>query len=491
MAESNDNTTSSRLRAAALEFELAPEQNADTDSRTGVRVERVVGPLKTTIVLLEDGGDRVCLITTHFAGTTPVNVSKLFRTAIAEELNIPLQNVLLCTSHNHCSAVFARNAVQAYCAYEQPAPPADLLPLGELFLGMLKQHARRLPEMLEVVSVWWTEGHEGRITYNRKGRRADGSSYLMREEDRQRLGVDFNGDIDTHAPLIVLQSAEGHAVAAIAQFTGHPVTSYHPEKPLVFGEWSQVACDIVAAHLGGSRKVPVAFLQGCAADVNSKYMLSGDVNRSMEFGGMLGQSFIDALPQLTRSQRDGMAFAVEAVALPLDQLPSVDALTRELNEMDDFIQRAKSGDEDTLICVGQNFPKALSPAYRAGLVELVRAWNVWALGVHEAGTLESIQTSLPLDISVLRIGDVGIVGLPCEPFQGIGRQIRKCSPLPISVPCGYTNISHGYITDGANVGGQEYMSSHFRYTKFRPPLRRPAGDVLADAAVNLLNQFAS
>ena len=38
-------------------------------------------------------------------------------------------------------------------------------------------------------------GRERRISYNRKGRRADGTTYFMREEDRLLLGRDFCGDI--------------------------------------------------------------------------------------------------------------------------------------------------------------------------------------------------------------------------------------------------------------------------------------------------------
>jgi len=90
----------------------------------------------------------------------------------------------------------------------------------------------------------------------------------------------------------------------------------------------------------------------------------------------------------------------------------------------------------------------------------------------------------------LRLGDVGIVGMPCEPFQGIGRQIRRGSPLPLAIPCGYTNGSHAYITDAANTGDREYMSAFYRYTKFRPPYEKPAGDVMAARAVEILNRFA-
>jgi hypothetical protein len=55
---------------------------------------------------------------------------------------------------------------------------------------------------------------------------------------------------------------------------------------------------------------------------------------------------------------------------------------------------------------------------------------------------------------------------------------------------GYANVSYGYITDGPNTGDREYMSSFYRYTKYRPPLRKPAGDVLALRAAEILRRFA-
>ena len=94
-----------RLRAAALQFGIAPEPDAATGSRTGARARTIVGPLKTTAVLLDDNTTRICLVNTHFAGTTAVNVSDLFRNTIAEDLQIPTSHVLIFSSHNHSSAV--------------------------------------------------------------------------------------------------------------------------------------------------------------------------------------------------------------------------------------------------------------------------------------------------------------------------------------------------------------------------------------------------
>ena len=239
-----------RLRAASLEFAILPKADTPTSSRTGAKVTKVAGPLKTTVTLLEDGELRLCLVTAHLNSPIAANVSVRFRRALAEDLRLPVSNVLLAVSHNHTDVVLASNQISAYATYSIPAseglPEAKLLPVGEELLSQTRSHAMRLPGMLQPVSVWWAEGAEGRITYNRKGRRADGSTYLMREEDREQVGVDYSGDTDRQAPIVVLKNASGTPLAALVQFTGHPVTAYHPEKPVVFGDWPQVACDVVA-----------------------------------------------------------------------------------------------------------------------------------------------------------------------------------------------------------------------------------------------------
>ena len=313
----------------------------------------------------------------------------------------------------------------------------------------------------------------------------------MREEDRDLLGVDFNGDIDRQAPIVVLKNEKGEVVTAITQFTAHPCTCFHPEKPIIFGDWPQVACDHVAEYLSPSKPIAVSFLQGCAGDVNSKGMFRGDVELSKKYGRMLADSYVEALKKLQPSKRTGLQYAVEKVGVPLAPLPSVETLKAEIAEMEDFIRRANAGDENTLGCIGHNFPRELTPAYRGKLVETILPWSKWALDLRENGKADTVAKTLDVELYVFRLGDVGIVGMPFESFQGIGRQIRAGSPLPLSIPCGYTNLSYGYLTDGANTnpGDGEYMSAHYRYSRFRPPYAKPAGDVLAVRAVEVLKRF--
>jgi hypothetical protein len=482
-----------RLRVAALEFGVVPEKGGVTASKVGALVREVAGPLKTTVTLLDDGVKRVCLITPHMNSPKGVNISPLIRRTAAEELGMPVENVLLMVSHNHTDFNLVSNHLEASMTLskkpgEIPAP--QLVPAGEEFLKQLAATAKQLPALLQPVSVWWAVGSEGRISYNRKGRRADGSTYLMREEDRDLMGVDFKGDVDEQAPIVVFKNAQGDAVAAITHFTAHPCTCYHPEKPVVFGDWPQVACDQLATHLSPNKPISVSFLQGCAGDVNSKGMFRGDVELSKKYGRMLADSYIAALADLKPSQRDGLDFAVEKVRIPLAPLPSEEVLKAEIAEMEGFIKRATTGDENTRLCVGQNFPRELTPAYRGKLVEMILPWSRWALDLRQQDKADTVAKHLEVDIQVLRIGDVGIVGMPFEPFQGIGRRIREGSPLPLALPCGYTNISYGYLTDGPNTGDTEYMSANYRYSKFRPPYAKPGGDVIAIQALETLKRFA-
>ena len=484
--------TNTQLRVAASRFETNADVGQYTDGLTGARVETIAGSLKTTVILIEDSGERVCLVSSCFY-TDSLNVAVELRKSISQVLGLDQSRILLFSSHNHSTPLLTEGQIYNWDWYGKSPdelPEVKWLPIGERFMASLRENLSRLPDALEPATVWWTEGSEGRITYNRKGRRADGSTYFMREEDRKLVGKDFNGDIDREVPVVVFKGQNGRPVAALLQFTGHPVTSYHPEKFTVFGDYPQVASDWLGQALGqGGPVVPVAFLQGCAGDINSKEMFEGGVARAREFGEMLGQSAVDALADLRPSRRHRMDYAEQFVSIPLAPLPSRETLLAELEEMEDFIRRADAGDPDTLSCVGLNFPRALSPKYRGALIKAPLSWNQWALNLYAQGRENTVMRSLDVPVNLLRLGDAGIVGMPFEPFLGIGRQMRAKSPFPLTIPCGYVNGTHGYVTDSANTGDREYMSAFYRYTPSRPPFARPAGDVVADRAVEILKNF--
>jgi hypothetical protein len=456
----------------------------------GTHIDRVEGAIQFVLAYLADGAEapaeqRLLLVMGHITGMSLYGVGRL-RQALGVATGVPPENVYLFSSHNHCAPELERAKAAVWRHGDDSVPDNVFTEKGQAFLEHAEEVARTLPDQAVPVGVRWAVGREATITYNRKAYRADGSSYFMREEDRKLVGADYSGDIDPDAPILLFENEAGRPVGGLCQFTGHPVTAYHPERFVVFGEWPAVATEIVG---GVFNEVPVGFLQGTAGDINSKEFLSGRIDVAREYGRRLGASYLTALAGAHRQAPAETRFAVAAgtAAVPFAPLPSEEHLLRELDEIDAFIARAEAGREDTRECVGLNFPQVLSPAYRGLLVKAVRPWTAWALQTVRSGT--AVPKALTMPVVAFRIGETVWTGFPCEAFSAIGRTVKRRSPFPLTVPCGYMNASYGYVPNAGNVGGNEYMSSFYRYTRYWPPYARPGGDVLAEEALRLIRQL--
>ena len=474
------------LKVAARTFSVTPELGEPTSGRTGSRIEKVIGDLKSTIVLLEYGESRLCFLTSSF-GVEGGALNIASKAIIAKELKLDTRQIVGCSSHNHTVPILMVRNPEAW-GKSGGFPPEDLTnKSGRKFLEGLTSASHDLDKDLVPVTVEWGIAYEDRLTYNRRGKRPDGRAYFIREEDRMELGEGYIGTIDPDAMVVVFRGKNKRPVAALTFYTGHPVSGYNPESMVSFGQWPQVACEKLSSYLGG---VPVAFFQGCCGDINSKYMLTGTLEQSRKLGEYLGDSFISAAKDLHRSKRTDLQYTRKTVNIPHAGLPDSISIKRDLASIEDFIRRGDSGDENTLECVGLNFPKALSPPYRARLVEMVKPWHVWALEQHRKGKASEVAKFLPMEVVVAQFGDVGYVGMPFEPFVRTGLKIKRESPLPCVITSGYNDGSLGYIPDASTCDDREYMAGNFRYRGTRPPFRAPGADAIADTVIPVLTEFA-
>lgn len=483
------------LHVAATTF--AVEANPESQGRTliGNTASNVFMPLKSSVFLLADGDQMLVLLTSHWM-THYFKFSNLARHHVAAELGVSPQNVVCFSSHNHCVVSLNKNQYH-HGEYD----PDLLIPLEELtgegreLLQGYIDSACKLKDQLQPVTIRYGRGHERRITHNRKGRRADGSTYLVREEDRLKLGEDFCGDIDDDAFVVGFYAEDEQPVAMLTQFTGHPVTAFHCDAPVVHGEFPQIACDDLSEAYGG---IPVGFLQGCAGDTNAKGLLAdtpADENaaRATRYGHCLGETFIEIASTLTASRQQDLAFCWKQLTLPFESVPPRQHLENRLAAAEAFLERCDHEDEaGTRDCDGLNFPSNMTIPYRRALIEPVVRWLNWALDFHREGRLHKAPTQTQTPLFSARIGDIGLVGMQCEPLLGIGRQIKIGSTTAVTLPCGYMNDTGlAYVPDGANCGDFDYCSAFYRYTKSLLPYRQPAGDLMASAAVAALRELSS
>lgn len=472
------------LRMSARTFSIVPKVGTPTGSRIDHPLEAVYGDLKSTVYLFRQGDKTLCLLTSSL-GIESGQLHDACVDILSRTLHIAPEAVVCGGSHNHTVPIVYTDPNKKPAA---GSPELLAWELGMEYEKKLKAAAEELTGALVPVEVAWGKAEENRITYNRHGIRVDGRPYFVREEDRvQEEGEGYRGLIDPDAVVVLFQGRDGKPVAGLTFFTGHPVVAYNPEKMFSFGQFPQVACEILSDHLG---HIPVGFVQGCAGDINGKYMLTGTIEQARQCGEYLGQTFLLAARKLHSSKRGGMEWSREKVYVPSAPLPDARSLQTDLDSIDAFIKRGNAGDENTMECVGMNFPKALTPPYRAKLVDLVRPWYVWALDQYKTNNIRNVPTTRPLTIVVARFGDVGYVGLPFEPFVNIGLKMKREANLPIVLSCGYTDGSMGYIPDAASAAGKEYMSGFYRYVGNIPPYKAPAGEECSRVAVEKLDQMA-
>lgn len=481
------------LQVSAESFSIRPKEGSEGRTLMKNQASKIFTPLTSSIFLLRDGDLLVAVLTSHFM-THYYRFSNITRKRVGEALGIPPEQVFCFSSHNHC--VVKLNENQYSFGNPQPdlvLPETELTDDGRELLEKYVDAAVRLNPRLQNATVRCGRGHERRISHNRKGRRADGSTYLMREEDRLMLGVDFCGDIDDEAYVIGFFDFENRPIGMLTQFTAHPVTAFHCDHPVVHGEFPQIACEDLSTAMGG---VPVGFLQGCAGDTNSKGLLAAtpaeeNALRAERYGHQLGETFIEIASRLVPSERSDLRLLLREVTLPFDRVPPKEQLETRLAAAERFLQDCDAGDEETTRgCDGLNFPSNMSVPYRKELIRPIRDWLQWALSFHSEGRLEEAPKSTTLRTAALRVGDVGIFGMPCEPLLGIGRQIKRAAEVPFAIPCGYMNDSSiAYVPDSPNARDLDYVSAFYRYTRTMLPYALPAGDTLAEAGINMLKEL--
>ncbi len=87
--------------------------------------------------------------------------------------------------------------------------------------------------------------------------------------------------------------------------------------------------------------------------------------------------------------------------------------------------------------------------------------------VAEAGRMVRLEhgpASFPLGLSAVAVGPVALLGIPGEPFNGVGRGIKEAEGWEVVMPCCLTNGSEGYfpMQDSYDEGGYEARSSRYK-----------------------------
>ena len=78
--------------------------------------------------------------------------------------------------------------------------------------------------------------------------------------------------------------------------------------------------------------------------------------------------------------------------------------------------------------------------------------------------LEHGPVAFEVLLSGIAIGNVALIGIPGEPFNGVGLGLKAAKDWDLVIPCCLVNGAHGYfpMNDSYDEGGYEARSSSFK-----------------------------
>jgi len=203
------------------------------------------------------------------------------------------------------------------------------------------------------------------------------------------------------------------------------------------------------------------FLQGAEGDlnhVNVKWERKPDkAEHSYFMGKSLANAVLKIKDEMTEVGTDKIKFGNRTITIPTNKED------HKLSEAKRFLQLEESGDPEAIKISGVKNIASLPEAKR----------------IIEAADLPD---EIKFNLSAISIGDVVFVGLPGEPFSGIGANIKKNSTFDATVICALTDGGEVYFPTGDIYDEDAYEAKSSL-------VKKGADNIIIEETLKLINDI--
>ncbi|MCX7014699.1 MAG: neutral/alkaline non-lysosomal ceramidase N-terminal domain-containing protein [Candidatus Sumerlaeota bacterium] len=389
---------------------------------------------------IENGGRRVALVSCDLIAMCE-EVSAAAKQMIERECGIPPENVLICATHTHTGPEIR---------------PAAVMPRTEEYSSSVP---RRIADAVRSAhdSLFEATLHPGRTeahgyAFNRLHRRKDGSEVFGLPQSLESV-IAPAGPIDPELQTLTVRDREGRIRAMAVNHALHPDVIGGGAGDFISADWPGVMARTIATIYGDD--VDCLFLQGTAGDVNHRphaptYMPVNGPRKAEQIGRALA----------------GAAMYSAERAEPMDDLTLEGAM--QVISIPYYTRDAALAEE----------VKRLRAAEKLGPMDkhVLERFETWPYDGKDAA----------VPIQTLRIGEVGIVGLPAEIFVRIGLEIKQYSPARFTFPVELANANVSTYVPALDQAERGAYGA-------RPILSRwlcaDAGRRMSDAALKALHEM--
>lgn len=391
----------------------------------------------------------------------------------AQLTGIPEDHIRLAATHTHSGPLLT--AVKGPVGVDLSKFEAPFREFWDVMADKIVGAIVEANAHLEPVHVYGAKG-TGTINVNRR---------LHAENGRPAaVGVNAEGFVDRDLIVVRIDRADGKPLAVLVNFQCHGTVLAWDNK-LISPDWIGSARAAVERAVPGARCL---YFQGAAGNQGPIEGFTGDLEVAHRLGNILGleaaalaagvdtvrrapsfEGFVESTAYIARQpwRVSGPRDSTLAFVSKIVDVPGREYTAAEIERMRGEVAAAK----EKLPAVRQSADARqihLADARLRRVSDLLAQWQKPSDGKPEK-----------VRIQALRIGQVVIVAMPGEPFAEIGAAVKKASPLPITMFCGYSNGEGGdYMPTAA-----EYP--YAGYEVDRTPYGRGAAETIVREATAL------
>jgi len=419
---------------AVVEVDLTPPAGCEMDgysARPGPS-EGIHDPIYGQVLVLEEGDQRIALITLDLIGVETA-YSQRVREEVAGVLDTSLEHVLLACSHTHSGPA---GFIPKLLVLQREADEG----LQDIVCRKLAGAAMEARNRLQPVSLSIGRGAVYGIGTNRN--------------DPE------HGLFDPELLILRLDNKDGEPLGVWMNFGCHPT--------VLGAENLQISADYPGAARQALRQVypdtVFMFSNGASGDISTRFNRREQTFREVtRMGRILAGETLKVMQKTVQLPGSGLNGAAEDITLPYKVFPAREEAEALLAQSESDLERLHK----------QNAPES----------ELRRLFTTtqgarFQLELLEEYEGKSGQTSV---VQALGIGDLGLVGIPGEPFTRIVMDIKERSEFGWTAALSYANDEAGYFPDKETYEAGTYES-------FISPFCDNIAGIITDKALDLLER---
>ena len=457
-------TKDDQLLAGAARVDITPEMGVQLAGDIGRPrpVEEVRHPLYVRALVLERGGERVCLIA---ADVTLVmrNVADELRGRVGEAIGCSPDGVIVHAGQSHSAP-----AVGNHMMTDRFGLVPDDLPwlrggddrYTPQFLAGAMDAVGQAEAALRPVTVKAVRGMDGRVSFNRRFILRDGTVKTHPGLCQADI-LCCEGPVDPEVSVVTFENESGKPMAALLHHTCHPVHGYPfryvcPDWP---GLWAEAARDL----LGGD--CIAMTINGACGNIHHTNHLDPRYKRDVDHHvACLTETVERILPELRPIGPLPLRWARSVLPLPMRDLPAEEvAAARKLIE--DHPEPMWNEDKDNI------------------------HWDwVYALATLDLAERQQQTATYDYEIQVFRIGDLALAAWPGEPFVEAQIELKKDSPAAHTFVAHMSSDCAGYLPTPRAFAHGGYETRTANWSKLAP---EALGAVTEESASLLDSLFES